>query len=85
MKKQGLHSRLVAAHSSYDAEMKAIHAAISYIANSLAGRVLIFIDNQAAIKSILKVNSHLLFELSRENSHSLQLWLDNNPSNNIEF
>ena len=78
------HTQLVAAHS-YDAEMNAVHHAIEYITISLTGRVIVFIDNQSTIHSILNVKAHSLFELSRKNNHFLWHWIDSNVNNNIKF
>lgn len=58
------HTQLVAAHSSYDVEMHAIHNAIAHVTNSITGCIIVFIDNQAAIKSALHLKAHSLFEMS---------------------
>ena len=79
------HWQLVVVHSSSDAEMLAVHSAIEYISASLAGCIIVFVDNQAMIKSILQVKSHSLFELSHQNSHNLQRWLESSNNNHIEF
>ena len=79
------HRQLVAAHSSYDAKMLAVHSAIEYITASLIGRIIVFIDNQSMLKSMLQVNAHLLFELSHQNSHNLQCWLTSSDDNHVEF
>ena len=57
-------SQLVAAHSSYDAEMQAAHMAISYISKNVVRKVIVFIDNQSTLKSLLNVKPHSLFKLS---------------------
>ena len=56
--------QLVAAHSSYDAKMIAIYHAIEHITHNLTGHVMVFIDNQAALKSMLQVQPHTLYEMS---------------------
>ena len=80
-----MHQQLVTAHSSYDTEMLVAHSAIEYISTSIVGCVIVFIDNQATIKSILQVKSHSLFEISHQNSHNLQQWLESSNNNHIEF
>ena len=79
------HSQLVLAHSSYDAEMHAAHAAIDYITSNIAGAVIMFIDNQAALKSLFTTRPHSLFELSRMNCASVGRWLTASPNNTMEF
>ena len=79
------HSHLVVAHSSYDAEMQAASSAIEYIMHNVDGSAMVFIDNQATLKSLFNTNPHLVFELSRANCKSLGDWLAVSPTNNIEF
>lgn len=79
------YQQLVAAHSSYDAKMIAIHSAIEHVMHSLTGHVMVFIDNQVALKSLLQVQPHALYELSCQNSCNLQQWLMWLDSNHIEF
>ena len=65
--------------------MLAVHSTIEYVSTSVAGHVIVFIDNQATVKSILQVKPHSLFELSRQNSCNLQQWLTLSNGNQIEF
>ena len=52
------HNFLVVAHSSYDAKMHAANTAIDYIAHNIQGLVLVFIDNQAMLKSLFSTKPH---------------------------
>ena len=47
--------QLVVAHSSYDAEMKAINMVIKYVLESVSGAVITFIDNQAVLKTLFLI------------------------------
>ena len=78
-------TQLVAAHSSYDTEMQAVHMAIEYIHENCTGKVIIFIDNQSMLRSIFNVKPHSLFELSRQNSITIGNWIRSSSDNNIEF
>ena len=84
---QTIHSSsfLVIAHSSYDAEMQAVHAAIKFVAHNVAGSVLVFVDNQATLKSLFNTRPHSAFELARENCRLMGDWTNSSHDNNIEF
>ena len=57
-------SQLIAAHSSYDAEMQAAHMAILHVKEHIGGKVVVFIDNQSTLKSLFNIKPHSLIELS---------------------
>ena len=78
------HSFLMAAHSSYDAEMHVANAAIEYIAQ-FVGPVLVFIDNQATLKSLFSTKPHTAFALSLANCKAIAAWLSASPDNTAEF
>ena len=79
------HSLMVVAHSSYDMEMQAVHAAIEYILQQVQGLVIVFIDNQATLKSLFNTKPHSVFELSRDNCNYLGDWLAKSLLNTAEF
>ena len=78
-------SLLVIAHSSYDVEMQASHMAIAYTKEHILGKVIVFIDNQSTLKSLLNVKAHSLLKLSHLNSLEPNSWLLQSPDNEIEF
>ena len=79
------HSFRVIAHSSFDTEMHAANAAIAYIGEHVQGPVLMFIDNQATLKSLFSTLPHTAFMLSLSNCKIMTSWLMSSPHNEIEF
>ena len=79
------HSFLTVAHSSYDAEMHTANVTIDYIAQHVQGSVLVFIDNQATLKSLFSMKPHTAFELSLANCKTMASWISSSPDNMVEF
>ena len=79
------HSFLVVAHSSYDAEMQAANATIHYMAQNVRGQVLVFIDNQATLKSLFSTKPHTAFALSLNNCKTMDAWLASSADNMAKF
>ena len=69
------YSQMVVAHSSYDAEMQAIHVAIEYLTQHVTGPANVFVDNQATLKSLFNTKLHSAFELALANCKLLGGWL----------
>ena len=80
-----MHSFLVIAHSSFDAEMYAANVAIEYIAEHIHGSVLMFIDNQATLCSLFSTKPHTAFHISLSNCKAMARWLSASPDHRIEF
>ena len=59
--------------------------AIEYIKEHVVGKVIVFIDNQSMMWSLLNVKPHSLFELSHQNSINLGSWLSMSGNNEVEF
>ena len=79
------HSFLVVAHSSFDVEMQVANAAIDYIVDNTQGPVLMFIDNQATLRSLFSTKLHTAFQLALMNSKNMFKWVSLAPDNMIEF
>ena len=79
------HSFSVVAHSSFDVEMHAANVAIDYILDNIQGQVLMFIDNQATLKSLFSTKPHTAFQLALSNCKNMFKWLSLSPDNTIEF
>ena len=79
------HSFLVVAHSSFKAEMYAANAAIEYTSEYVHGLVLMFIDNQATLRSLFSMKPHTAFHTSLANCKAMAKWLSASQENCVEF
>lgn len=78
-------SQMVVVHSLYDAEMQAVHMAIVHISQQVMGPVIIFIDNQATLKSLFNTKPHSAFELSLANCKILGDCITQSQINTAKF
>ena len=65
--------------------MHAVNAAIEYIAENIHGSVIMFIDNQATLRSLFSTKPHMSFHISLANCKAMARWLAASPDHRIEF
>ena len=65
--------------------MHAVNDAIHYIAQHLNGPIIVFIDNQATLKSLFTTKPHTAFAMSLDNCKTIGSWLADAPDNTIDF